>query len=65
MDSKNLIIWCTDNNGQIGRDRIKANNEKLIGKFTIAKTTDKANGRELAKCITFQTNTVLPKLFGL
>ena len=40
---RNIVIWDSDNNGQIGRN--SANGDEIIGKWTIATEINTGNGK--------------------
>ena len=53
-----MAIWCTDSNGQLGRDNQDNKNKHIIGQYKYAKETEKENVQRLYN--TCKTYNIIP-----
>jgi len=55
-NKKDFIIWGTDNNGQVAQEnKDKKERNKCVGRWTMARKTEKGNG---IKLVENATNTI-------
>jgi len=58
IPKRHMTIWCTDSNGQLGKDNQDNKNKHIIGPYTNAKETEKGNGQRLYN--TCKTYNLIP-----
>jgi len=58
IPKSHMAIWCTDSNGQLGRNNRDSKNKHIIGPYAYAKETEKGNGRRLYNAC--KTRNIIP-----